>query len=143
MPSASVTSPHGDLGGRRQRRPGGVRGVGVEREDRGDVRAGRARQAQAVLLGAGVRALVRAHPPRAVVLDAHPAEEAPPRERLPVGSGVVLRVRPQRGLAVAHERALQLPALEQLARRGVRVGVALGKVDRDDVERRARDQRAR
>ena len=57
-----------------------------------------------------------------------------------VGAGVVLGVRPQRGLAIAHERALQLPALEQLARGLVLVRLALGQVDRDDVEGGARDQ---
>ena len=111
-----VPSRVGDLaprrlrGGRLQRRPGGLGRVGVQREDRGDVRARRARQPQPVLLRPGVRALVRAHPPGAVLLDPHPAEEPAPGQRAPVGPGVVLRVRPDRRLGVAHERALQLPA---------------------------------
>ena len=62
-------------------------------------------------------------------------------QRPPVGAGVVLRVRPQRGLGVAHEGALQLPALEQLPRGRVGVGLAPRQVDGDDVEGRARDQR--
>ena len=99
-----------------------MRGVGVQREDRRDVRARGARQAQAVLLRARVRALVRAHAAGAVVLDPHPAEEAAARAARAVRAGVVLGVRPHRRLAVAHERPLQLPALEQLGRR--RVGVA-------------------
>ena len=124
VPSASVDlAPRRLLGGRLERVPGGAGGVGVEREDRGDVRPRRARQAQPVLLRAGVRALVRAHPPGAVLLDPHPAEEPAPRAPAPVRSGVVLRVRPDRRLAVAHQRALQLPGLEQLARGCVWIGI--------------------
>ncbi len=98
-------------------------------------------QAQSILLGPGVRALVGAHPPRPVVLDAHAAEEAPTRARPSVRARVVLRVRPQRGLGVADERSVGLPGLEQLARGRVRirvVGSGLGEVDRHHVERRAR-----
>ncbi len=99
-------TPRRHCGGWRQRVPGGVRGVGVEREDGGDVRARRARQAQPVLLRAGVRALVGTDPTGAVVLDAHPAEKPTPRARLAVGTGVVLCVRPQRGLTVTDQRPL-------------------------------------
>ena len=97
-----------------------------------------------------MRPLVRAHAAGAVVLDAHPAEEPATRARLAVGARVVLRVRPQRRLLVADHRALRLPALEQLACRHVRILAARGggvlavraqrQVDRDHVERRARDQ---
>ena len=61
---------------------------------------------QAVLLGARVRALVRADAPGAVVLDAHAREDAVAGERAAVGPGVVLGERPQRGLVVADDRAL-------------------------------------
>ncbi len=100
-----------------------------------------ARQAQAVLLRSRVRALVRTHPARPVALDPHAAEEAAARATLPVRSGVVLRVRPDRRLLVADERALGLPGLELLARGLVWIGLTLGQVYGDDVERRALDQR--
>ncbi len=145
-------------GDRLERPPRRAGGVGVEREDRRHVGARGARQAQPVLLRARVRALVRAHPPRPVLLDAHPAEEPAPGLRHPVGAGVPLRVRPDRGLRVAHHGALQLPALEQLSGHPVGigelaldallpVGAALagggrpGEIHRDHVERGARDQR--
>ena len=129
------------VGRGRQRLPGDLGGVGVKREDGGDVRPRGSREPQAVLLGAGVRALVRSHATGAVRFDSHAAEEAPPGQPLAVWPRVVLQVRPQRRLAVAHQRTLQLPALEQLARGLIGVGVALREIDRHHVERRAGDQR--
>ena len=124
----------GDGAPRRPRR------VVVEREDGGEVGLGRAGQPQAVLLGPGVRALVRADLARAVVLDAHAREQAVAGAPDAVGTRVVLRERPDRGLLVAHEHAVALPGGEHLG--GVRVRVAVGarQVDLDDVVRRARDQ---
>ena len=61
VPSSSVGLAE-RLGRRcgRERAPGGAVGVVVEAEDRREVRLRRAREAQPVLLGPGVRALVRA-----------------------------------------------------------------------------------
>ena len=64
------------LGRRLDRAPRGACGIGVQAEDRREVRARRARQAQAVLARARVRALVGADPAGAVVLDADAGEEA-------------------------------------------------------------------
>ena len=80
-------------------------GVAVEREDRGEVGLRRAREPQAVLLRARVRALVRADAPGAVLLDAHAREEAVARADRAVGPRVLLRERPDRGLVVADDRA--------------------------------------
>jgi hypothetical protein len=59
-------------------------------------------------------ALVGAHATGAVVLDANPAEEAMTGERPSIGAGVVLGVGPYGGLAIADERTLELPVVEQL-----------------------------
>ena len=88
-------------------------------------------------------ALVRAHTPGGAGLDAHAAEEAAAGARDAVGPGVVLHVGPDRGLLVAPEYAVALPALEQLP--GVRVAIfalvrGLRQVDRDDVVWRAIEQ---
>jgi len=86
-----------------------------------------------------VRALVRADAPGAILLDAHPGEEAPARAQLAVGPAVALLERPQRRFRVAHQHARVLPLGVELGR--VRVGlIAVRKVDLDDVVRRARDQ---
>jgi hypothetical protein len=114
--------------------------VGVEREDRREVGARRARQTQAVLARSRVGALVRADPTRPVLLDADPSEEATPPPRLAVGAAVALLERPHCRLGVAHQYARSLPGLEQLGR--VAVGVlAVGQVDLDDVAGRACDER--
>ena len=141
VPSASVTSPKGSscVGRCFERAPGGQLRVGVQREDRREVGLRGAREAQAVGLRAGVRALVRADRAGAVVLDAHAGEEAVAREAAAVGGGVVLDERPDRGLVVVDDRALGAPLVEE--RCGVGVAVAavgvLGEVDRDDVVGRA------
>ena len=57
-----------------------------------------------------------------------------------VGAGVGLRVGPQCGLGIAHDRALELPGLPQLADGGVGIGLAFGEVDGDHVEGRALEQ---
>ena len=110
VPSSSVCSPNGSAA--LQDGGGGAGGVVVEAEDGGEVRLRRAGEPEPVLLGARVRALVRADAPGAVVLDAHAREDAVAGERAAVGAGVVLGQRPQRGLVVAHDGALLLPALE-------------------------------
>ena len=105
------------LAGRRlERAPGGVRRIGEQREDGRDVRARRARETKTVLLGSGMRALVRANLAGAIALDAHAAEEAAARARLPVGARVPLRVSPQRRL-VSRARARPDAASSQTARR--------------------------
>src|SRR4051794_5194601 len=112
-------------------------GAGMEREDRRQVVPGRPRQAQAILLGTRLRALVRADAAGAVVGDAHPRKEAMPGPPASVGGRVVLRERPDRGFAIGHQDAVEGPRLERL--RGVFVGVAatrgFGKVDLNHVER--------
>ena len=137
VPSSSATSPHGArVRERLDGRPGRVRRVVVEAEDRGEVRARRARETQPVLLRARVRALVRADPARAVVLDLDAREDAVARARLPVGARVVLRERPQRGRLVAHDDPLVVPAREHARRMAVRICAVLGQVDLDHVVRR-------
>src|SRR5664279_1215703 len=131
------------LGRRRERLPGGAGRVGEQREDGGDVRPRGPGETQPILLRAGVGALVRTHAPGTVVLDPHPAEEAAARAREPVRAGVVLSVGPQCRLAVPEERSLQLPALEQLARRYIGIPparLALGQINRHHVEGRALQQ---
>jgi hypothetical protein len=119
---------------------GQQRRAGVQAEDRGQIRARRPREPEPVLLGARVGALVGADAAGPVVLDTDAAEEALAGQRPPVGPGVVLAQRPQRGLAIADHGALAAPGGEQLG--GVRVGVSvpLGEVDLDDVVRRAAGQ---
>ncbi len=131
-------------GGGLERRPGRALRVREEGEDRRDVRARRARQPQAVLLRAGVGALVRAHPAGTVALDTDAAEEAAARTSDAVGPGVLLGVRPDRRLRIAGKDTLQLPALEEVGRRLVDVAaraIRAREVDGDDVERRALEQR--
>ena len=97
---------------RLERRPGRAARVGVQSEDRGEVRARGARQPEAVLLGPGVRALVRADAARG----RSPRRARGRRSRAARGAAagcvVVLRERPQRGRVVAHDRALGLPLRE-------------------------------
>src|SRR4051794_10908432 len=81
-------------GSRLERRPGAVSGIGEQAEDGGEVGSRRARQSQAVLLGAWVGALVRTDPALAVVLHADAAEEPVPRTSLTVGAGELLGERP-------------------------------------------------
>ena len=122
VPSSSVASPNGacPVAGSSAPQAAPSR-VGVEGEDRRQVRLRRARQAQAVLARARVRALVRADPAGAVVLDAHAREEAAARVRRAVRAGVVLDERPERRLVVADDGALGLP-LRQQRRRRARTG---------------------
>jgi hypothetical protein len=126
---------------RLHRSPGGVLRVVVEREDRREVGLRGAGEPEAVLLRAGVRALVRADPAGAVVLDLHAGEEAVAGPGAAVGAGVVLGERPQRGLPVADEDAVALPVGERPRR--VLVGVAVGarEVDLHGVVGGAGDER--
>ena len=118
--------------------PGGAGRVRVEGEDRGEVRPRGAGQAQAVLLRAGVRPLVRPDPAGPVLLDADAGEQAVAGQPAGVRCDVVLGERPDRRLIVPDDGALGDPAPEQL--RGVLVRVAavvgLRQVDRYDVVRR-------
>ena len=104
---------------------------------------GGAGELEAVLTGAGLGALVRADEAAAVFGHAYPAEEAATRAALPVGAGVFLLQRPQRGLAVGLEDALERPLLQRLG--GVLVAVAvlraLRQVELDRVEGRPGDER--
>ena len=97
---------------------------------------------QAVLLRAGLGALVRADESRAVVGDPHPAQERAARAADAVGPLELLLQRPQRRVAIRGEDSLQRPFLQGLC--GVLVGIAaLGgswQVDLDHVERGAREQ---
>ncbi|CAA9531776.1 MAG: hypothetical protein AVDCRST_MAG30-3857 [uncultured Solirubrobacteraceae bacterium] len=120
--------------------PGRAGRVVVEGEDGGEVRPRRPLEVEAILLRARMRALVRADPARAVVLDAHAGEDPVARAPHSVGARVVLGERPQRGLVVADEDAVALPCREGLRRVAVGV-VALREVDLDDVLRGRREQR--
>ena len=140
VPSASVASPHGLA-----LRCGfemGPRVALVEREDGGEVVAGRLCEAKAILLGSWLGSLVRADEPGAVVGHANAAEEAAAGMPRAVGALVLLLERPERLVAVGREHALERPGLERLG--GVLVGVAPsrrdGQVELDDVEGRALDE---
>ena len=89
-----------------------------------------------------MRALVRADPARAVVLDAHAREQPVAGAAAAVGAGVVLLERPQRGLGVLDDDPLGAPAVQRRGGVGVRVaaGGVLRQVDLDGVVRRAGDQ---
>ena len=101
----------------------------------------RAREPQPVLLRAGVRALVRADPAGAVVLDAHAREDAVARAAPPVGPGVVLLERPQRGRGVGDDDAVGAPVARACAAASAYGSSPCGQVDRDDVVGRAGEQR--
>ena len=122
---------------RLDRLPRRVLGVREEAEDRRQVRPRRAREVEAVLLRAGVCALVWPDPPGPVVLYTHAREEPVARVRVPVRADVGLGQRPDRVLALVHEDALLEPVLVDRLR--VEVGIAAvvgdGQVDLDDVER--------
>ena len=120
---------------RLERPPRRVVRVVVQGEDGGEVGLRRARQPQAVLLGPGMRALVRADATGAVLLDADAREEAVARVRPAVRAGVVLGQGPERGLLVAGQDARVAPGREGLGGGGVGI-VALRQVDLDDVVRR-------
>ena len=111
--------------------------AGMEREDRREVVPRGPGEPEPVLLWAGLRALVGAHEPRAVVRHANARHEAAPHETGAVRRRVLLRKRPDRRLAVGGEDAVELQRLERL--RGVLVGIAtrgrLGEVDFDHVQR--------
>ena len=139
VPSSSVTSPHGvAVDVRRERAPGRAGRVVVEAEDRREVRARRAGQAQPVLLRARVGALVRADAAGAVVLDAHAGEEAVAGAR----RGRRARCSPARApTAPARRRGRATPSALPRVQHGGGVGVGVAavarEVDLDDVVRRA------
>ena len=122
-----------------ERAPGARGRVRVQREDRREVRPRGTRQSQPVLLGPGVRPLVRTDASRPVLLDSHARKESAPRPQRSVGPAVALLERPQRRLRVAHQNPRPLPLAVEL--RGVFVGLtARRQVDLDDVVRRARHE---
>ncbi len=111
----------------------------VEGEDRREVVAGRLGQAQAVLLRAGLGALVRADQAGAVVGDSHPAEKAAPRVPRAVGPVVLLLERPERFVAVAPRGcpgASNSSSVSAACSYGSPPPGDCGQVDLDDVERR-------
>src|SRR5213079_3116783 len=81
----------------------------VEEEDRLDLRAGRAQEAQAPLLRPRVRALVREDDAGRIGLEAKRADEAVTATGEPVRPGVVLGQPPERRLLVANKDAVPLP----------------------------------
>ena len=102
--------------GRLGKRLGGrAAGIWIEAEDGGEVRARRARESQAVLLRAGMGALVRPDTARAVVLHAHAREEPDARAGTAVGRAVVLAQCPDRGLVLLHENPVPAPLVEGLS----------------------------
>ena len=117
-------------GERDERVPRGACRVGVEGEDRREVGLRRAREAQPVLLRAGVRALVGPDPPGAVLLHPHPAEEPASLTPVPAARHVVLlRQGPHGGLGILDHGALSLPAGEGAGGRVIGVARGLGQVD--------------
>ncbi len=112
--------------------------AGMEDEDRREVEAGRAGEAEAILLRAGLGPFMRADEAGAVVGDGDPGEEAAPGPAATPGRVVVLFVGPDRRLAVLDEDAVGTPAPQQVG--GVLVAVAAvvrGQVEGDDVVWRA------
>src|SRR4029078_8437666 len=91
-----------------ERFPGRLLRVVVEAEDRAQVALRRARELEAVLARAGVRALVRADLARAVLGHAHAREDAAALQGAAVGAGVVLAEPPERDL-IRDDRVLVLP----------------------------------
>ena len=118
----------------RERLARGAALVREQAEDGGEVRARGARELEAVLLGAGVRALVGPDATGPVVLHAHAREEAGAGAGAAVGRGVVLAEHPHRRLVLLHQHAALAPLAE--LPRGVLV--ALGQVELDDVVRAPR-----
>ena len=122
---------------------GGAARVGKEAEDGGEVCLRRAREPQAVLLRAGVGALVRTDAARPVILHAHAREETGPAARAPVRCRVVLAQDPESRLVLLGEHAPCDPVAH--GRRGSLVAISLvlrrlRQVDLDDVVRAARDE---
>src|SRR5204862_5045930 len=112
-----------------------------EAEDRREVRASGAREAEPVLLRAGMGALVRPDAARAVVLDPDAREEAGAVESL-AGGAELLAHDPDRRLALFDQHTLLQPRLEQMLGVGVRI-LTLDRarqVDLDDVERALSDE---
>jgi hypothetical protein len=135
-------APRHGLSVGREGAPRRSRRVVVEAEDRRQVGARGAREAEAVLLRPGVRALVGADAAGAVVLDPDAGEEALAGVAVAVRPGVVLGERPQGRLRIPDQDLLALPVAEQLGGVGVGVEVAVGfgQVDFHDVVRRAGGQ---
>src|SRR5262249_9382650 len=105
-----------------------------EQEDRLEVRARCAEQAQTAFLRAGVRALVRGDDAVLVWLETERGDDPFARPVDAVGAGVRLLEPPVRGLGVLDEGAVRAPVLER--GRGLVVGVR--QREPDDVVRIAR-----
>jgi hypothetical protein len=112
-------------------------GIREQRENGGEVDLGRAREPEAVLLGARVRALVGTDGSRAVRLDPHSGKAAAPRATLPIRAGVVLSQRPQRRLLILHDNASLAPVAQLCGGAVVAFLAPFGEVDPHDVFRRA------
>ena len=103
----------------------------VEQEDRLELRARGAKQAQSSFLRTGVRALVREHDAVLVRLESQRDDDAVARALDSVGTDVRLRERPRCRLLVAREDPVATPGRE------ITCGVVLGVRERqvDDVVR--------
>ena len=111
------------------RASGGAVAIGEQAEDGGEVGAGGARELEPVLLGARVRALVRADAARPVLIHAHAREDTGAAAPVAVGRLVVLAEHPDRRLVLVDERAPRAPVVH----RGGGLLVAGREVDLDDV----------
>ena len=108
------------------------RGAVVEEEDRLELDARRAEEAETALLRASVRALVRQHRARLVRLDFQRRGDAEARACEPVRADVLLLERPDRGRLLDQDARLA-PGLEVTGRLLLR----LGQGQTDDVVRAA------
>src|SRR5579862_144576 len=93
-----------------------------EEEQRLELRARRLQQAEAALLRAGVRPLVREDDPGLVRLGVEGGDEPLAAALHPVGSDVVLRQPPVRRLPIANEDAVLLPGCEVTGGLLLRIG---------------------
>ena len=119
--------------------------VGEQQEDLADVGVRGAVQAQAVDLGAGVRALVRQHDTLVEAGQPEPRDEAAAGALAAVRAGVRLVDDDDAGQLVAHEHALVAPGAERLGGAAVRLvrrplAGRHRQVDVDGVVRAARAQ---
>jgi len=109
----------------------------VEAEDRAQVGGRGEQDREAVGLGAGERALVRADDARAELLEPEPAEEAVAPAARAVGQAEALGVEVDRRRRVAHEEPARHPLAERARRRGAAIRL-LGQDEPDHVVRAPR-----
>jgi len=96
----------------------------VEAEDGAQIRARGAQECQAVGLGPGQRALVRAYDAGEEVLEPEPAEETVAAARRAVGERELLRVEVEGRLGVGREDAGRDPLAQRLRRGGAALRLA-------------------